>query len=251
MSLEDDLAELQLDHQEQPISPRTIKRPPNPIATWLIAESPPSNPWFTHSTPDSPELPPHPESLAKRQRLFEHALTPHRHIAASPPIMGKPSPFSSAKNCASPPANRHSSCVASPIHSPMQSPISPIRNRAFSTQQPMRDDIAEPRPVAPRSLNVQHGFLLPSSSRSPTTTSPLALSSPSSFCGATSPVTAAASCVNHTLHLGEQHAPSIGRVHGGLMLPPSLLGTAPASSCSVPLSQPTTTGDARLWPWRG
>ena len=246
MSLEDDLAELQLDHQEQPISPRTIKRPPNPIASWLLAESPPSNPWFTHSTPDSPALPPHPESLAKRQRLFEHAMTPHRHVAGSPPLMGKPS-FSSIQNAASPP-NRHSSCVSSPIQSPLQSPISPIRNRAFSTQQPMRDDIAEPRPVVPRALNVQHGFLLPSS-RSPNTTSPLALSSPSSFGGATSPVTAAASCVNHTLHLGEQHPPAMG--HGVLMLPPSLLGTAPATPCSVPLSHPSKTGDARLWPWRG
>ena len=81
MSLEDDLAELQLDRQDQQCSPRTIKRPPNPIAWTLTTESPPSNPWF--HTSDNALVPPHPESLAKRQRLLEEAMTPNRRVTPS------------------------------------------------------------------------------------------------------------------------------------------------------------------------
>mmetsp|Transcript_9982 Transcript_9982/g.26596 ORF Transcript_9982/g.26596 Transcript_9982/m.26596 type:complete len:246 (+) Transcript_9982:121-858(+) len=211
MSIEDDLAELGLA-DEQPVSPRTIKRPPNPIATWLTAESPPSNPWFTAHQMDNLMLPPHPESLAKRQRLLEATMPVASHRRSAPLAPHALAPH--APTHSSPPMNR----LSSPIQSPMHSPISPIRNRLFCTRQPSRDDIAEPRALIPSAaLTVQHGFPL-SAARSPPAT---AMGSPPS---SSSPISTASSCFNHALHLGEQPAPLSAGSNGALLLPPSLPG---------------------------
>ena len=253
-SLSTELLTLSLDNPRgHPTSPRTTKRPPNPIATGFIAGSPPHHPSEAENVS---------RSLAKRPRLgsISARLTPKELAASHPEPAAESSKWvkstrdsascnciqSESESCASlplpnafcassfpssPPSSLDStfssrvsfaSCAPSPMHSPMHSPISPVPSRVFSTQQPAHDGITEPRAVALGIAGTPTKAAVPPRAAGFTQQHGFPQQQGASPWDAdTSPIAVAASCIDHALHLG----PPFPALSPGILLPPSLLGS--------------------------
>jgi len=216
---------------ESSLSPRTIKRPTNPVATLLVQSEQCSSSSFEATNgllgvaAKRPRLsdPPPPKTLPA-QLAAPGAAAPTTVIPSPPslsPLISGGGRFAGSSSSSGAPSN------AGSTHA------SPVPRCSFSTSQPAHEGLAEPRPVA-ASLGTMHPPWLSAQLSRSQSAPPASTTADDCFdmevsvtvdtsmpeCG--SPVALATNCINHSLHLGP---PSIGTAGGPTsigLLPPSL-----------------------------